>query len=178
MAQLGRSWPSLGLHLEPLGRLLTPLGLNLAPLGANLAPLGPNLEQLAASWAHLGTNLPALGALLGASWANLAHSGRQMAAKWAPNGCQLGANWAPFVRHNGCQCQRTSSERHNGCQVLLNSWPAVLLSPEGDICSTSIYIYIYMSVQIYQRARKGSPLRYPLFSQKACLVSIQIQFTI
>ena len=70
-------------------------------------------------------------------------------ANWTPIGRQMDANWTPSERQNGYQCQRTSLERQNSCQVQQNALPTMLLSPDGDICNTSIYIYIYIYIYVY-----------------------------
>ena len=57
LPQLGASWVSLGLNLEPLGRLL----------GSTWSLLGASWVQVGTSEAPLGLHLGALGALLGVS---------------------------------------------------------------------------------------------------------------
>ena len=101
------------------------------PLGLPAWPAGPSWPSVLPPWASV---LPFL--------AFRTPFGRQVDASWTPIGRQLDCQ-------NSCHCQRTSEGRQDSCQVPQNALPTVFLSPDGDICNTSIYIYIYTHINTY-----------------------------
>ena len=112
-------------HRRPYGGLQCPLG---RPVGLPAWPPVSLAWPTGLAWASV---LPFL--------ACRTPVGRLLDAKWTPNGRQLSAK---LDCQNGCQCQCATSERHNACQVRQNALPTVLLSPDGDICSTSISMFV------------------------------------
>ena len=105
------------------------------------APSGP---ARLACWACLGLSTACLGlctACPGPQDAIWTPSGRQLDASWTPVGRQLGANWtaktAASVNVRLKDAKTAAKSHRTPCQQYF-------LSPDGDICNTSIYIYIYM----------------------------------
>ena len=125
-------------HSAPTGRPglrngRCPLG---RPLGLPSWPAGPPRASVLPAWA---SELPVQ--------AFRTPVGRHLDIIWTPSGRQVDDK---LDRQNGCHCQRTPLERQNSCQVQQNALPTVLLSPDGDICSTSIYIYIYIYIYVIE----------------------------
>ena len=54
------------------------------------------------------------------------------------------ASRAPWAAKTAASCNVLLKYVQNSCQFPQNSWSTVLLSPDGDICNTRIYIYIYI----------------------------------
>ena len=136
LAQLGRSWPSLGANLEPLGRLLEPtwtlldtswlhLGFQIvlqAPLGLHLC-LQTGLQPIELNFGFPNGHLSTLQAPYELLSRTL--GGASEAARAAT------PNKGPCVVPKGLLCSTAVHHQH------------MITSPDGDICNTSnILFYI------------------------------------
>ena len=105
---------------------------------------------LAAFWAPLGlswaSSCPAplaCRACLGLSTAFLGLSTACLGLRTAIPGLQDCLKASLRAAKTAANCNVLLKYIQNSCQFPQNSWSTVLLSPDGDICNTSIYIYIY-----------------------------------
>ena len=99
-------------------------------------PLGlPSWPALLACWACLGPCTASLGLSTACLGLNTAIPGLQDCLEGSLRTAKTAASCDVLLKYV-----------HNSCQFPQNSWSAVLLSPDGDICNTSIYIYMYIYI--------------------------------
>ena len=122
---------ALGASLEAFW---TPFGASWVPLGLNLGSLGRLWDS---SWGLVGASWAPLGPL-GRSWTNLGPSGRQKSSKWTQIARQVSAKLGarmPVASYSLSPSKTAANSKRVSCST-------VLLSPDGDICNTSICILV------------------------------------